>query len=161
MWPRRYSPRGERLDAGQQLDQRRLPRPVDAHQRDAVAALDDEIHAAEDEFVAIALRHVLKLGHDAAARLGLRKREVNGLLFGGQLDALDLFQLLDAALHLFGLGGLVAEAIDEGFQLLDALALVAIRGFQLLGALLLLLQVFFVVAASRNARRDSRSRRSC
>ena len=61
---------------------------------------------------------------------------MDGLLFGRKLDALDLLQFLDAALHLFRLGGLVAKAIDEGFELLDALALIAIRGFQLLGALL-------------------------
>jgi len=34
-------------------------------------------------------------------------------------------------LNLLGLGGLIAKAIDEGFQLLDTLALVAIRGFEL------------------------------
>ena len=56
---------------------------------------------------------------------------MNGLLFGRELDALDLVQFLDAALHLLGLGGLIAEAVDEGFQLLDALALVAVGGFQL------------------------------
>ncbi len=146
MWPRRYSPLDERLAAGQQLDQRRLPRPVDAHQRDPVAALDDEIDAAENELVAVAFRDVVKLGDDAAARLGLRKRKVDGLLFIGQLDALDLFQFFDAALDLFRFGGLIAEAADERFQLLDALALVAIGGFQLLGALLFLLQILFVVA---------------
>ena len=123
--------RRERLGARQQLDQRGFARAVHAHQRHAVAALDDEIHAAENRFVAIALGHVLELRHDAPAGLGLRKREVDGLLFGGQFDALDPFQFLDAALHLLGFGGLVAEAVDEGFQLLDAVALVAIGGFQL------------------------------
>ncbi len=117
--------------------------------------------AAENELLAVAFRHVLKLGHDAAARLGLRKREVDGLLFVGQLDALDLFQFFDAALHLLGLGGLIAEAVDEGFQLLDALALVAIGGFQLLSALLLSAADTFRNCPSRNARRDSRSRRFC
>ncbi len=68
------------------------------------------------------------------------------LLFVGQLDALDLFQFLDAALHLFGLGGLITEATNEGFQLLDALTLVAISGFELIHALLFLLQKLFVVA---------------
>ena len=63
--------------------------------------------------------------------LGCGKRKVDGLLFRRNLDALDLFQFLDARLHLLGLGGLVAEAVDEGFQLLDALALVAVGGFEL------------------------------
>ena len=61
---------------------------------------------------------------------------MDGLLFRRQLDALDLFEFLDAALHLLRLGGLVAEAVDEGFQLLDAFALVAVGGFELGAALL-------------------------
>ena len=44
---------------------------------------------------------------------------MNRRLLFGNLDALDLFQLLDAALHLLGLGGLRAEAVDEGLQMLD------------------------------------------
>ena len=79
--------------------------------------------------------------------LGLREGEVNGLLFLRQFDALDLLQFLDPALHLLGLGRLVAEAVDEDFQLLDAIALVAIGGFELLQALGLRVQIFFVVAA--------------
>jgi len=50
-------------------------------------------------------------------------------LFLRQFDALDLFELLDAALHLLRLRGLVAKAIDKGFQMLDVLALIAIGGF--------------------------------
>jgi hypothetical protein len=50
-------------------------------------------------------------------------------LFFGYLDALDFFQLLDAGLDLLGLGGLGAEAVDEGFEVLDLYALVAICGF--------------------------------
>ncbi len=41
-----------------------------------------------------------------------------------QLDALYFLQFLDPALHLLGLGGLVAKTIDEDFQLLNTLALV-------------------------------------
>ena len=63
-----------------------------------------------------------------------------------QLDAIDLFQFLDAALHLLGLGRLIAEAIDEYFQLFDALALIAIGGFELLHALRLRRQILFVIA---------------
>ena len=79
--------------------------------------------------------------------MGCGKREVDGLLVLRNLDALDLLQLLDAALHLLGLGGLVAEAVDEGFELLDALALVLVGGDQRVAPLLLLRQIFFVVAA--------------
>ena len=63
-----------------------------------------------------------------------------------QFDAIDLFQFLDAALHLFGFGRLVTEAIDEYFQLLDAFPLIAIRRFELLHALGFRGQRIFVVA---------------
>ena len=80
------------------------------------------------------------------AGLGLGEGEVDGLLFFGQFDAFDLLQFLDPALHLLGLGGLVAKAVDEDFQLLDALALVAIGGFELFQALCLRVQILRVVA---------------
>ena len=110
-------------------------------------------------FCAVAFRDVLELGHDPSAGLGLRKREVDGLLVGRDFDALDFFQLLDARLHLLGLGRLSAEAVDEGFQLLDALALIAIRGFKLRSPLGLLAQILIVVAAVETGPACSRSRR--
>ena len=140
------------LRARQQFDQRGFARAVHADQRDAVSALDHEIDVAENFLLGaavlagISLGHVFGLGHDAAAGLGLRERKVDGLFFRRNLDALDLFQFLDAALHLLGLGGLVAEAVDEDFELLDAVALVAVGGLQLLVALRLLGQEFVVVA---------------
>ena len=88
--------------------------------------------------LAVALGDVGELGDDAAAGLGLREGEVDGLLFRRNLDALDLFELLDAALHLLGFGGRVAEAVDEDFQLLDAVALVFVGRLHLLVALRLL-----------------------
>ena len=36
------------------------------------------------------------------------------------LDALNLFEFLDAALYLLRLGRLIAETVDEGFERLDA-----------------------------------------
>jgi hypothetical protein len=71
---------------------------------------------------------------------------VNDRLFFRNLDALDLFQFLDARLHLLGLGRLRAEAVDERFQMLDLLALVLIGRNELRLALFFLLQVFGVVA---------------
>ena len=72
---------------------------------------------------------------------------MNGPLVGRNLDAFDFLELLDAGLHLPGLGGLVAEAVDEGLQLFDAFALIAVGGFKLRAALVLLPQVGIVVAA--------------
>ncbi len=108
-----------RLHAREQLDQRRLARAVDAHQRHAVAALDGESPAAEDLLRSVALRQALGLSRDAPRRRRLRKLEVNDRLLFGNFDALDLIELLDARLHLFGLRGLVAEAVDERFKVLD------------------------------------------
>ena len=68
------------------------------------------------------------------------------LFFRRNLDALDLLQFLDAALHLLRLRRLVAEAVDEDFELLDAVALVAVGGGQLLVALRLLREELVVVA---------------
>ncbi len=125
LWPRLHRAAGRRFVAGEQLDQRRFARAVDAHQRHAVAALDGEAHVAEDLLRAVALCQPLRLNHHAARGRRLRKLEVDDRLFFGNLDALDLFELLDARLHLLGLGGLGAEAIDEGFEVLDLVALIA------------------------------------
>ena len=125
--PQRVGARRQRLRARHQLDHGGLPRAVHAHQRHPVAALDHEARIAEHELLPVALRHVLELGHDAPAGLRLRELEVDGLLFRRNLDALDLVEFLDARLHLLGLGRLRAKAVDERLQLLDALALIAVR----------------------------------
>ena len=138
--------RRDRLLARQELDQRRLPRPVDADQRDAVAALDVERRAGEHVFLAVALRHVAELGHNPSAGLRLRETKMDGLFIRRNFDALDLLEFLDAALHLFGFGRLRAEAVDESFELLDAVALIGVSGFQLRPALGLLLFVFRIAA---------------
>ncbi len=74
----------------------------------------------------VALGKVFGLDNHAAGRRRLRKLEVDDRLFFWNLDALDLFQFFDARLHLLGLGGLRAEAIDEGFKMLDLVALIVV-----------------------------------
>ena len=101
---------------------------------------------AEDLLFAVALRESFRFDHHAAGGRRLRKPEVDDRLFFGNLDALDLFQLLDARLHLLGLGRLGAEAIDEGFEVLDLFALVAVGGEQLRAALVFLREILGVVA---------------
>ena len=127
-----------RLRPRHQLDHGRFTRAVDADERHAVAALDDEVRVAEHELLPVTLRDVLEFRDDPAAGLRLRKLEVDRLLIGRNFDALDLVQLLDARLHLLGLGRLRAEAVDERLQLLDALALIAICRHQLIAPLGLL-----------------------
>ncbi len=68
----------------------------------------------------VALRQVLCLGHDAARGRRLGKLEMDDRLFLGNLDALDLFELLDARLHLLRFRRLVAKAVDERLKMLDA-----------------------------------------
>ena len=137
---------GDRLLARQQLDEGGLPRPVDADQRDAIAALDGERRAGEHVLFAIALRHISELRDNPSAGLRLRETKMDGLLVRRNFDALDLLEFLDAALHLFGFGRLRAEPVDERFELLDPVALVGVGGFQLRAAFGLLLFVFRISA---------------
>ena len=135
----------------EEADEGGLASSVGADEGDAVAALDGEVEVVEDELFA-AVGHGVDLGEaldldDGAARGGrLRDGEVDGGFFFGDLDALDLFQLFDARLNLFCLGGLVAEAVDEGFEGFDAVALVLVGVHQLRAALFFLHDIFFVVA---------------
>ena len=127
LWPSLTVPGRRRFLAGQQFDERGFAGAVHAHQRHAVAALDGEADIVEHLLCAITLREPLGLRNHAPRGRRLRKLEVDDRLLLGNLDALDLFQFLDAALHLLGLGGLRAEAIDECLKVLDLLALVAVR----------------------------------
>src|SRR6266568_3295007 len=56
---------------------------------------------------------------------------MDGLFVGRDLDALNAFQFLDAALHLLGIGGLITEAVNKGLELRDALAVMAVCGLEL------------------------------
>ena len=127
-----------------------FPAPLTPTKRDALAALDHEIHVGENLVLGgagtVALGYVRELGYYAAAWLGLREGEVNRLFFFRDFDALDLLQLLDAALDLLGLGGRIAKAVDEDFQLLDAVALRFVGGFELLFAGGFRGQILIVVA---------------
>ena len=71
---------------------------------------------------------------------------MDSLFFRRNLDALDLFQFFNAALHLLGFRRLITEAIDEDFELLNAVALVAVGGLELLVALRFLGEKFVVVS---------------
>ena len=92
------------------------------------------------------LGEVLDLDDCAAGGRRLGDAEVDRRFFIGDLDALDLFELLDAGLDLLGLGGLGAEAVDEGFKSFDAVALVLVRRHELGTSLFFLGDVLLVVA---------------
>src|SRR4029077_8613552 len=106
---------GRWFRTGKQLDQCGFACAIYPDERDPVAALDHEADVPENFLFPrpissrICLRYALELSHDPSAGLGLREREMDGLLFGRNLDPLDLFEFLDPALHLLRFGGRVAE----------------------------------------------------
>ena len=63
-----------------------------------------------------------------------------------QLNFVYLLEFLDAALYLPGFGGLIAEAIDEGFEMMNLLLLVFLACLQLSSAFGLLFQIAVVIA---------------
>ena len=103
----------------------------------------------------------MELSDNPAAGFGLREREMDGLFFFGQLDALDALQFFDATLYLLGFGRLIAEAVDEYFQLLDAVALIAVRRLQLFEPLLFSGLNTFRSCRDRNGSVCSRFPQSC
>ena len=118
---------------------------------DAVASVDGEADVFEDGLhgaigAGVDLGEVYGLDDGATAGRGLRDLEVDRGLFFGYLNALDLFELLDAGLDLLGLGGLVAEPVDEGFEVVDAVALVFVGAEELSAALFLFSDVLLIVA---------------
>src|SRR5579862_8523744 len=95
---------------------------------------------------AVAFRYALKLCDRPPARLRLGKRKMNCLLFLRNLDALDLLQLFNTALHLLRLSRGIPKAVDKYFQLLDALALGLVRRLQLLFARRFRRQILVVIS---------------
>jgi len=57
------------------------------------------------------------------------------------------FQFFDSALYLLGFGGLITKPVDKYLELVDALALAAIIGLELLPPRRLLRQILFIVTA--------------
>ena len=98
--------------------------------------------------VAVALGHVLELHHEIGGARRLREVEMDLLLLLGQHDALghELVKLLDAVLRLTGLGGLVAELLDELLEVGDLAILLGLGGFELLERRLALLDEGGIVA---------------
>ena len=134
-----------RLFGGQQTHQRRFAGAVGSDQRDPVAALDVQAEIVEHGEVAVRLAGVLQLEDGAAALRARREVEVNGGALGRHVDRHHLFEHLDAALHLRGLGGLVAEPIDEHLDARHLFVLLAFGLAQRFDALVVLDQVAAVI----------------
>ena len=137
-----------RLVAGDHLHEGGLARAVGAHQGDALAAVELERDVGVHVLVAVALGHVLELHHEVGGTRRLREVEMDLLLLLGQHDALghELVELFDAVLRLTGLGGLVAELLDELLEVGDLAVLLGLGGLELLERRLALLDEGGVVA---------------
>ena len=135
-----------RLFAGQHAHQRRLARAVRPDQCDAIAALDVQVHVAEDREIAIRLAGMLHFEHGAPAFRAARKGEVNALPLGRHFDRDDLLEQLDSALHLCRLGRLIPEAVDEHLDARHFLILLAFRLPQAFQHRVALVDVLAVVA---------------
>ena len=117
------------------LDEGGLAFAVLADKGHLFAALDGEVHVVEHAVVAVVLAHVLADdGIVARARAGRELQAQAGGVDLVNLDGHNLFQLLDAALHLYGLGGLVAEALNEVLDVGNFLLLVLVGADLLLAA---------------------------
>src|SRR5262249_4533762 len=132
---------GERLDAGEQLDERGLAGAVRPDERDALAALEREVEPIVDDELAVALAGLAELeDRPAAARRG-READVELLRPRRDFQPLDLLELLDATLDELRLRRLVAELTDEALHPLDLFLLHLVGVPRLLEAPLLLLLV--------------------
>src|SRR5207244_9020425 len=107
---------------------RRLPGAVRPDQRDPLPALDQHLGAVVDAHLAVALARAPELDHRAPAARRLGQPDLEGALVAvGRRQAVDLLELLHAALHQRRLGGLIAEAVDERLDALD-LGLLVLEG---------------------------------
>ena len=104
------------------------------HEGYFLASLDGEVHIVEDGLSAVCFLHVLADNRVVARTHGWRELESQRrIVLFIHFDSLYLFQLLDAALHLHGLGGLVSEPFDKVLCILNLLLLVFV-GTELLFA---------------------------
>ena len=123
-------PRRELTPAGEGLDQRRLARAIGPHERDVLATLEPDLGVLEQDNWIPARSTPARPSHldltveqleDHLARALWRlEGELEPLAIPRvTLDSVDLAQRLYARLRLFGLGCLVAEALDEALHPLD------------------------------------------
>src|SRR5438552_17944739 len=90
----------QRLFSSKQLDQRGFSCAVHPDQRDAIAALNHEADVAKNFFLTIEFCDPGEIGDNPTARLWMRKRKVDRLLFFRQLYAIHHFYFFDPALPL-------------------------------------------------------------
>ena len=128
---------GEGYLAHDAFHERRLTLAVLAHEGHLLAAADGERATVEHPVLAVGLAHVLQYQREiAGARCRREAQAQMRRVHLVHLYALYLGQLFHAALHLHGLGGLVAEALNELLRVGYLLLLVLISAHLLLDAFL-------------------------
>ena len=99
------------------LDQGRLAFAIFADKGYFFSSPDGEVDVVKDHVVAVGFGYVFANDGEVAAAGAGRELEAKG---GGvdfiDFDGNDFLQLLDAALHLYGFGGFIAEAFDEALD---------------------------------------------
>ena len=139
---------GGRLQAGDDLHEGGLAGAVRADERHVLAAVELEVDVAVDVLFAVGLGDALQ-AHDHVARARrVGELKVDVLVALGQDNELlfDLLDLADALLRLGGLGGFVAELVDEDLHVGDVALLGGAFCTHLLKVVLALLEIAAVVA---------------
>ena len=106
-----------RRHSGDHLEQSGFAGTVAAHDGPAFAAADGEREAFVDHPLAVSLVDVFDDGHLVAGARGHAEIEIDDLPLLRHFQLFDLVQLLDAALHLGGFGGVGFEALNEALLL--------------------------------------------
>jgi len=129
--PLNTGPRVERFDPRKDPGKGGLARPVRPHNRYPFPTFDLAVEPVEDREIAVPFHDIFQFDHHGSARDRFGEMEGDLLLVVLHLGEVDLFQHLDAALHLPRFGGLISEAVDELLRLFGFFLLV----FQSIGRL--------------------------
>ena len=135
--------------SGDELEERRLSRAVDAHDAPSLAAADEQVEPVVDLALAVALDHPVDLRDVLARARRGAEVELEHLAPLGRLDALDLVELFHPRLHLRRVARARLELGDEGFLLREHRLLARVLRFLLRRRDRALLLVKFVVAGVR------------
>ena len=97
------------------------------YERHFLTTVYGQVDIVEDDMVAIGLPDILTDDRVTSATAAASKLQTQcRVVFLVYLDAFYLFQLFDAALHLHGFRGFIAEALDKGFRIFYLFLLILI-----------------------------------
>ena len=116
-----------------------------AHEGHLLTTLDGQVYVVEDKVVVLLFHLLADDGIVAASQAGRKLQVHGGVVNLVHLDGHNLRQLLHLLLNLHGLGGLIAEAFDEGLHVGYLFLLVLVSPELLLAPLLAQGDVFVVL----------------